>query len=115
MSLIDERDYHRVDIVVPASDTPRARLARLAAEVATKNFHSSSTVQLPSDDLAGMLNFVADHYQRYYAHGNFDFELGLPAPSCTPSPAPPPARRFASPNAGTCGPPSSTSSVSSRA
>lgn len=77
MSLIDERDYDRVDIVVPASYTPRARLARLAAEVATKNFHSSSTVQLPSDDLAGMLDFVADHYQRYYAHGNFDFELGL--------------------------------------
>jgi hypothetical protein len=77
MSLIDERDYDRVDIVVPASDTPRSRLARLAAEVAAKNFHSSSTVALPSDDLAGMLEFIADHYQRYYAHGNFDFELGL--------------------------------------
>lgn len=77
MSLIDERDYDRVDVVVPASDTPRARLARLAAEVATKNFHSSSTVELPSDDLAGMLDFVAEHYQRYYAHGNFEFELGL--------------------------------------
>ncbi len=77
MSLIDERDYDRVDIVVPSSDTPRARLARLAAEVATKNFHSSSTIQLPSDDLPGTLDFIADHYQRYYAHGNFDFELGL--------------------------------------
>jgi hypothetical protein len=77
MSLIDERDYDRVDIVVPSSDTPRARLARLAAEVATKNFHSSSMVEMPSDDLSGMLDFVADHYQRYYAHGNFDFELGL--------------------------------------
>lgn len=77
MSLIEERDYDRVDIVVPASETPRARLALLAAEVATENFHSSSTMQLPSDDLAGMLDFVADHYQRYYAHGNFDFELGL--------------------------------------
>jgi hypothetical protein len=77
MSLIDERDYDRVDIVIPSSDTPRARLARLAADIATKNFHSSGTVQLPSDDLAGMLDFIADHYQRYYAHGNFDFELGL--------------------------------------
>ena len=77
MSLLDERDYDRVDIIVPASDTPRARLARLAAEVATKNFHSSMSVELPSDDLSGTLNFVADHYQRYYAHGNFDFELGL--------------------------------------
>jgi hypothetical protein len=77
MSLLDERDYDRVDIIVPASDTPRARLARLAAEVATKNFHSSRPVELPSDDLAGMLDFIADHYQRYYAHGNFDFELGL--------------------------------------
>lgn len=77
MSLIDERDYDRVDIVVPSSDTPRARLARLAADIATKNFHSSGTVRLPSDDLASMLDFIADHYQRYYAHGNFDFELGL--------------------------------------
>jgi hypothetical protein len=77
MSLIDERDYDRVDIVVPASDTPRSRLARLAAEVAAKNFHSSSTIELPSDDLAGMLDFIADHHERFYAHGNFDFELGL--------------------------------------
>lgn len=77
MSLLDERDYDRVDIIVPASDTPRSRLARLAAEVATKNFHSSMSVELPSDDLAGTLDFIADHYQRYYAHGNFDFELGL--------------------------------------
>jgi hypothetical protein len=77
MSPIDERDYDRVDIVVPASDTPRARLARLAADVATKNFHSSGMVELESDDLAGMLDFIAGHYQRFYAHENFDFELGL--------------------------------------
>jgi len=77
MSLLDERDYDRVDIIVPASDTPRSRLARLAAEVATKNFHSSMSVELPSDDLVGTLDFIAGHYQRYYAHGNFDFELGL--------------------------------------
>jgi len=77
MSLIDERDYDRVDIVVPASNTPRGRLARLAAEVATKDFHSSSIVPLPSDDLSGMLAFIAEHYQRYYAHGNYEFELGL--------------------------------------
>jgi ABC1 atypical kinase-like domain len=77
MSLIEERDYDRVDIVVPASDTPRSRLARLAAEVASKNFHSSSVAEVPSDDLAGMLSFIATHYQRFYTHGNFDFELGL--------------------------------------
>jgi hypothetical protein len=77
MSLIDERDYDRVDILIPDSASPRARLARLAAEVATKNFHSSSMVALPSDDLGGMLDFIADHYQRYYASGSYDFELGL--------------------------------------
>jgi hypothetical protein len=77
MSLIDERDYDRVDVIVPDSDSPRARLARLAAEVATKNFHSSSAVPLPSDDLSGILDFIADHYQRYYANGSYDFELGL--------------------------------------
>jgi hypothetical protein len=77
MSLIEERDYDRVDVIVPDSDSPRARLARLAAEVATKNFHSSSTVELPSDDLSGMLHFIADHYQRYYVNGSYDFELGL--------------------------------------
>jgi hypothetical protein len=77
MSLIDERDYDRVDIIVPASDSPRSRLARLAAEVATKDFHSSSAVALASDDLEGMLSFIAEHYQRYYVNGNYEFELGL--------------------------------------
>lgn len=77
MSLLDERDYDRVDIIVPAGETPRSRLARLAAEIAIRNFHSSSMRELSSDDLSGMLQFIANHYQRYYAHGNFDFELGL--------------------------------------
>jgi hypothetical protein len=77
MSLLDERDYDRVDIIVPASDTPRSQLAQLAAEVAAESFRASTPVPLPSDDLAGMLEFIADHHQRFYAHGNFDFELGL--------------------------------------
>lgn len=77
MSLIDERDYDRVDIVVPSGETPRARLARLAADVATKDFHSSSVVQLPSDDLPGMLKFIADEHVDYYSHLNFELELAL--------------------------------------
>ncbi len=77
MSLLDERDYDRVDIIVPASDTPRSQLAQLAAEVAAESFRASTPVPLQSDDLAGMLEFIADHHQRFYAHGNFDFELGL--------------------------------------
>lgn len=77
MSLLDERDYDRVDIIVPSSQTPRSRLARLAAEIASKDFHSSSTKPIPSDDLEGMLAFIAQHYQRYYVQGNYEFEVGL--------------------------------------
>ena len=77
MSLIEERDYDRVDIIVPASDTPRSRLARLAADVATKDFHSASKIPLPSDDLEGMLAFIAEHHRQYYLHGNYEFEIGL--------------------------------------
>ena len=77
MSLLEERDYDRVDIIVPSGDSPRSRLARLAAEVAVRNFHSSSLQPLHSDDLEGMLRFIAEDYQTYYTHGNYDFELGL--------------------------------------
>lgn len=77
ISLLDERDYDRVDILFPSGDSPRSRLARLAAEVAVRNFPASSLLPLASDDLEGMLRFIAEHYQTFYARGNFDFELAL--------------------------------------
>jgi hypothetical protein len=76
-SLLDERDYDQVDIIVPTLDSARSRLARLAAEVAVRDFHSSTLLELPSDDLTEMLDFIGEHYQRFYAHGNYEFELGL--------------------------------------
>ena len=77
LSLVEEREFNRIDLIEPLSDSPRSRLARLAAEVAMKSYDASDHERIGSDDLREMLRFMADRYDRFYVHGNYDFELGL--------------------------------------
>lgn len=76
-SLLEERDYDHVEIVVPSKDTPRAELARLAARVAVRDFHSCEIRQLPSGDLDAVLHVARDCFEDFYALANFNFEVGM--------------------------------------
>jgi len=42
-----------------------------------KSYDASDHERIGSDDLREMLRFMADRYDRFYVHGNYDFELGL--------------------------------------
>ncbi|MDF3337905.1 protein kinase [Mycolicibacterium septicum] len=77
LSLVEERDYDRVDVVASTADTPRGRLSRLAANVGLREYHSSGVELLDSHDLSGMLDYVSNQYRTYYVDGNYDVELGL--------------------------------------
>jgi len=77
LSLVDEREFNRIDLIEPLSDSPRSRLARLAAEVAMRSYDASDHEPIGSDDLQAMLRFMAERYDRFYVQGNYDFELGL--------------------------------------
>lgn len=77
LSLMEERSYEAVDIIAPDSESYRARLARLAADVATRGIESSKISRLDSNDPKAMLAFLAKRFRSYYLNAGFGIELGL--------------------------------------
>ena len=77
LSLLDYRDYDRVEIIAPKSESPRSRIAQIAAEVAAHNAANANITHIDSDDLDGMLNFVVEQYRIWYISNGLNFELGL--------------------------------------
>jgi hypothetical protein len=77
LSLLEERAFDRVEILAPLTERPRGALARLAADVATRGLEDAHVANLESDDLDGMLAFLAHRFQDLYVDGGFDVELGL--------------------------------------
>lgn len=77
LTLLDERDYDRVEILVPPGETPRTELAQIAAEVAVQNYPGSVITRIDPHDLNGVLRFVTERFQRYYVDGGFNFEVAL--------------------------------------
>ncbi len=77
LSLVEQRDFDRIQILVPPGNTPRDELARRAADVATRLAESPEVTRVDSDDLAGALREITQAHQRYYVDGNYNFEVGL--------------------------------------
>ena len=77
LSLLDSRDYDRVEIIAPSTDSSRSRVAQLAAAVAADNVTNSDVTRIGSDDLGGMLDFVVERYMIWCITNGLNFELGL--------------------------------------
>lgn len=77
LSLLDQRDYDRIEIVVPFEGTPRSDVARISAEIAAWNFRSAATHEIDSDNLEGVVNFLSQQYLRWYVDRGYNFEIGL--------------------------------------
>ncbi|HEX8495327.1 MAG TPA: hypothetical protein VF658_21120 [Pyrinomonadaceae bacterium] len=77
LTLLDERDFDRIEILAPNGESPRSQLARIAADVAVNNYANTNLTPINSHDLPGVLDFLAKHYQTWYVNGGFNFELAL--------------------------------------
>jgi len=77
LTLLDERDFDRIEILAPNGESPRSYLARIAADVAANNYANTNLTLINSHDLPGVLDFLAKHYQTWYVNGGFNFELAL--------------------------------------
>lgn len=77
LSLLDRRDYDRIEVIAPKSESSRSRIAQIAAEVAASNLADSNVARIDSNDLEGMLKFVAEKHKKWYVGNGFNFELGL--------------------------------------
>lgn len=76
-SLVEQREYDSIEIVAPHSETPRNRLARIAAETVARNFRMSRIINIDSDDLESVLKFLVENYYVWYTRRGFNYELGL--------------------------------------
>ena len=77
LSLVEQREFDRIQILAPRAVAPRDILAKRAAEVARGLVEGSDITEVQSDDLLGALQEIGRAHQRYYVDGNYNFELGL--------------------------------------
>ena len=77
LSLLDDRDYDRIEIIAPKGDPPRSKVAQIAAEVAARNNANSNVTNIDSNDFDGVLKFITDRYKWWYIDHGLNFELGL--------------------------------------
>ena len=77
LSLLDQRDYDRLEIVMPKRGTARSRVAQIAAEIAARNAENARVTEIDSDDFEGALDQIFDSYLAWYVQHGLNFELGL--------------------------------------
>ena len=77
LSLVEQRDYDGLCIIVPSGNTPRAKLASLAAEVAVQGRYGHRVDDMDSDDLKGIVKLLGIQFDDFYTREWFDIEFGL--------------------------------------
>ena len=76
LSLLDKREYDRIDIIASERDNSRSQLARIIAKIAESSFNANVHLVDP-DDLEGNLMFLQKRYKKWYRERGFNFECGL--------------------------------------
>ncbi len=77
LSLLDYRDYDRVEIAVPPAGTPRNETARIAAEVAAWNYRLSRMNEVNSNDLKLVIDWLTEQFVTWYVDRGYNVEFGL--------------------------------------
>ena len=76
-SLLDRREYDRIEIITANVGTPRSKVAQIAAEVAARNNTNSFVMNIDSNDFDGVLRFITERYKLWYIDRGLNFEFGL--------------------------------------
>jgi len=77
LAMLDHRDFDKIQVVTQRSDTPRGRLAQLAADFVVKNVPGAEALRLDSNDLGGILDAITSSYHKWYVDAGLNFECGL--------------------------------------
>lgn len=77
LTILDYRDYDRVEIAVPPAGTPRNETARIAAEIAAWNSRVTGMNEFNSNDLAGVIEWLTEQYVTWYVDKGYNVEFGL--------------------------------------
>ena len=75
--ILASRNFDKLQIVTPESDTMRGKLANIASEVIFKSNSSTELDVFSSNDLDGLMLYLTKKYQQLYIDQNFNFEIAL--------------------------------------
>nr|WP_320037611.1 AarF/UbiB family protein [uncultured Bacteroides sp.] len=76
-TLLDEREYDKILIIVPTEDGPRNKLARIAAEVVVRKFNHAEIKEFGGDSLQELMKYLSLQYQKYFINNNYSFEIAI--------------------------------------
>lgn len=76
-TLLDEREYEQINIVVSDGNSPKERLAKISAEFSLRKFNRAEVHYIPKSDISQMLQTLAKDYYTYFILNNFPFEIAL--------------------------------------
>jgi hypothetical protein len=77
LKFLDERSFDSIEIATPNTKTNRSALAKIAAEIAARNFAGAAVTEIDANDIGTVLAFIGSRYQQWYVHGGFNFELAM--------------------------------------
>lgn len=77
IQLVEDRDYDLVKVVVDNSNSARAAVARLAAEVAARGAEAGSIEECNIKDPNEILQVIERVFHSSYVDGGLNFEIGL--------------------------------------
>lgn len=76
-SLLDDREYDRIEIVSSKGRSNRNMVAGVAAEIAARDNANSNITNIGSNDILSVMDFIGNRYCKWYIHSGLNFELGL--------------------------------------
>lgn len=76
-TLLDQREFEKINIVVPTGDSYRARLAKISAEFSLRKYFNAVIHYVEDNNIEESLNVLARDYYTYFILNNFPFEVGL--------------------------------------
>ena len=77
LSLLDQREFDRLEIIAPDGASPRNRVASEIARIAASDNSNSDITILDSEDLARTISVLLRGFERCYIELGSNFELGL--------------------------------------
>ena len=77
LSLLDQREFDRLELVAPTGDTERNRVAREVAGIAATDNPDAHIELMGSDDLTMTVELLLERFVRCYTHLGLNFEIGL--------------------------------------
>jgi hypothetical protein len=76
-SLMDRREFDLVDVMAPADDGPRSKVANYAAQFLCKDYKNANVERVDTDDLELLVRRLDQRYLELYVKGGANVELGL--------------------------------------